>query len=48
MTSVSRAFLCVEYGGNDVVGRRVVLVGLGTKLDMHRVIGISLILPGGH
>ncbi|WP_333911893.1 hypothetical protein [Vibrio coralliirubri] len=47
MTSVSRAFLCVEYGGNDVVGRRGVLASLGAKLESFVVIGITLILSGG-
>ncbi|CDT80482.1 hypothetical protein VCR31J2_1310905 [Vibrio coralliirubri] len=47
MTSVSRAFLCVEYGGNDVVGARCVGWSTG-KTDIYAVIGISLILSGGH
>ncbi|MCK8075476.1 hypothetical protein MSG34_04845 [Vibrio sp. 1CM2L] len=47
MTSVSRAFFVRQYGGNDVVGRRVVLASLGAKLESFVVIGITLILSGG-
>ncbi|MCK8070764.1 hypothetical protein [Vibrio sp. 1CM23M] len=45
MTSVSRAFLCVEYGVMMLLGARCVGWSTG-KTDIYAVIGISLILSG--
>ncbi|MFA0156579.1 hypothetical protein [Vibrio sp. 10N.261.46.A3] len=47
MTSVSRAFLCVEYGANDVIGRALCWLDSG-KTDIYAMIGITLTVSGGH